>query len=76
MTAKAAESGTKQCLMRENNASARALYILAHSFACKTTTDQIIGFVENVNTRRSIFLSLFEIESRPYEFNSLRTRGS
>ena len=65
--------------MSENNASARVFYILVHFFAvyCKTATsnDQIIGFVENVNTRRLIFLSLFKIESRPYEFNSfMQTR--
>ena len=52
-------------LMSENNASARAFYILVHFFAvpCKTTTsnDQIKGSVENVNTRRLIFLSLFEL---------------
>ena len=37
---------------------ARAVYILVHCFAvlCKTTTsnDQIIGFVEKVNTRQLI----------------------
>ena len=38
----------------------------------KTTTsnDQIVGFVENVNTRQPIFLTLFELESRHYEFGS------
>ena len=42
--------------MSENNAYVRAFYVLVHFFAvpCKTITsnDQIIGFVENVNTRR------------------------
>ena len=35
-----------------------AVYILVHFFAviCKTTNDQIIGFVEKVNTRQLIFL--------------------
>ena len=46
---------------------------------CKTTTpsDQIIGYVENVNTRRfslSFLLSLFELESHPYEFSSIQSR--
>ena len=48
---------------------ARAFYILVHFFAvrCKTTTsnDQIIGFVENMNTQHLLFLLLFELESRP-----------
>ena len=61
-------------LMSENNASAHAFYILVHFFAvpCKTTTsnDQILGFVANMNTQRSIFLSLFKLESPPYEFSS------
>ena len=50
-------------------------YILIHFFAvpCKTTAanDQIIGFEENMNTRRLIFLSLFELESRPHKINLL-----
>ena len=51
--------------MSANNASARAFYIVVHFFAvpCKTTTPnyKIIGFVEKLNTRRYIFLSVFEL---------------
>ena len=43
-------------LMSKNNRSACAFYILVHLFAvlCKTTTsnDKILGFLENVSTRR------------------------
>ena len=49
-------------LMSKNNRSAHAFYIFVHFFAvlCKTATwnDQILGFLENVSTRRWIsFLS-------------------
>ena len=43
------------------------------TFLCRssaTSDDQIKGSVENVNTRRSIFLSLFKVESHPYKFSS------
>ena len=60
--------------MGANNSPECAFYILVHFFAvpCKTTTlnDQIIGFVEKMNTRRLIFLSLFELKSRPYKFST------
>ena len=46
-------------LMSKNNRSARAFYILVHFFAvlCKTTTwnNQILGFLENMSTRRWVF---------------------
>ena len=58
--------------MSENNGSAHAFYTLVHFVAVpyKTATlnKEILGFVENMsNTRRLIFLSLFELESRPYK---------
>ena len=48
------------------------------SRSCKSTmsNDQIIGFVENVNTQQSIFLSLFERKCRPYEFRSWAIQSS
>ena len=61
-----------KCLMSENNAPALVFYILIHFIAipCKTTlNDQPVGFVKNVNIRRLAFLSLFELESHPYEFS-------
>ena len=77
---RAAQNNKALIFMSENNASAGVFYILVRFFAVSyktaTSNDQIIGFVENVNTRRLIFLSLFKIESRPYEFNSLCRRGS
>ena len=57
----------KQCLCT-------CFYCLVHFLAvsCKTTTSnyQIVGFVDNVNIRRSIFLSVFELVSRHYKFSS------
>ena len=45
---------------------ARALYILVHFFAfyCKATTsnNQMKGFVENINTQRLNFFSLFNLD--------------
>ena len=53
---------------------AHVFYILVHFFAahCKTATSngKIKGFVENMNTQRLNFFSLFELESRPYKLIS------
>ena len=60
--------------MSKSNASERAFYILVHFFAIpyKTTmsSEQILGFVGNANTRRLILLSQFELKSSPCKFNS------
>ena len=60
--------------MSENNASARAFYILIHFFSrslqARTSNDQIVGFVENVNTRQLNFLSVLELENLLYELIS------
>ena len=62
--------------MSENNAFLRAFYILVHLFAvtCKTTasSDQIIGFVENMKMQQFILNSLLKLGSSPYIF-SFRT---
>ena len=62
--------------MSEKNASTPAFYILVHFFAVpakhqRQIRNQMIGFVENVNTRQLIFLSVFELESRPYKLSLL-----
>ena len=59
--------------MSENNASARAFDISVHFFAVPRKNNvkrSNLGFVENMNTRRLIWLSLFELESCPYKLSS------
>lgn len=50
-----------------------AFYSSGHFFAVPWNTnssnDQTIGFVENMNTRRLIFFSFFQLGSRPYKFS-------
>ena len=59
--------------MNKNNAPARSLtfWYISLQFTAKQQRqirDQIIGFMDNINTQRLIFLSVFKLKSRSYKF--------